>query len=80
MEVINRCFGGLVFVSAIPSAHELDQQQRGRSGSVKSVTFNERLTYYGDTPNEEKPPEGSFEYHIYDEVKYPPTLNDQKII
>lgn len=54
-----------------------------RSGSVKSVTFDEKLTYYGDSRDDQRqppPPEGSFEYHIYDEVKYPPTLTDHKII
>lgn len=54
------------------------QGHRLRSGSVKSVTFDEKLTYYGDTPA--RPPEGTFEHHIYDEVKYPPTLTDPKII
>lgn len=52
-----------------------------RSGSVKSVTFDEKLTYYGDGPGADKRlTEGTFEHHFYDEVKYPPTLSNHKII
>lgn len=79
--------GGLIlglYFAAIPLGHEEQMQgHRMRSGSVKSVTFDENLTYYGGDAREEaeKPPEvGTFEYHIYDEVKYPPTLTDQKVI
>lgn len=72
-----------ISLPAIPASvsfHELGPH-RLRSGSVKSVTFDEKLTYYGDGPGaEKKPTEGTFEHHFYDEVKYPPTLSDQKII
>ena len=57
-----------------------EEPHRLRSGSVKSVTFDEKLTYYGDTRETEKPAEGTFEHHIYDEVKYPPRLTDPKEI
>lgn len=73
---------GFIVLSAIPLAHE----HRVRSGSVKSVTFDEKLTYYGESPMdrgaeaEAKSTEVSFAHHIYDEVKYPPTLTDHKNI
>lgn len=66
-------------IAAIPMGHDyLEQGHRTRSGSVKSVTFDEKLTYYGDGRVEVPPQQGTFEYHVYDEVKYPPTLADQK--
>lgn len=83
----------LCVLSAIPVAFDIYQEpHRMRSGSVKSVTFDEKLTYYGESSSVGnsgggggrveggRPEEGTFEYHIYDEVKYPPTLSDQKNI
>lgn len=73
-------FSWFFFPLAIPaSVHE--EPHRMRSGSVKSVTFDEKLTYYGDGPGADKRlTEGTFEHHFYDEVKYPPTLSNHKII
>lgn len=89
-----------VLLPAIPMAFDYShcQPHRMRSGSVKSVTFDEKLTYYGESTIaiggagggvaggggtgvvDSRTAEGTFEHHFYDEVKYPPTLSDQKNI
>lgn len=53
---------------------EIPPTEIRRSGSVKSVTFDDHLTYYGVNAFFDDRVKGS-EYHVYDEVTYPSIMS-----